>query len=309
MVVRICALVLVFTASPRASAGPAEPLQADTGAADPLAEARRLFNERGHLAGAERAASAFTRADLSDEKRLGLALFGANSYALTYQLLPGDPPGDPIYLCKALALLEASEALATQPKEIERHRRLLDARRRTLEKNHPGFHCVRAENEDASPPPELRASPSPVEPVRQTPGTIPTTAESIPVRPAPRPSDLRRRAMTLTTIGGTCLGFGAASLALMGGLLAVQQDLRQQAEIDSAALPSVLSPEQGQLVSHRQQVFERVENLTIATGFVGTVMALTGVTLLARGLVLHGRMRVAPEVRAARAGLVVFGRF
>lgn len=314
MLVRVCSLLVVLVAGRTGSKGtsPAN--------ADPLEEARRLFNERGRLAGADFAAAAFARNELPREKRLGLGLFASNSYALTYQGFPEAHPGDPIYLCKALAMLEASEGLATEPKELERHRRLMAARRDVLQKNHPDHRCggnrTGATDDELLPVPSERGS-------MDTAAKAPRTA-SVPVQTTmttfqgPPPTVARsspssfpghRRTLGMTAVGGTALGLGVLSFAVMGGAVVVREDLRRWAADFGQTWGTEPTPEQEQWLRQGYDKFERADRVAIATGVVGSVMMLTGITMMARGLVLRGRMRVAPELGVGRVAFAMSGRF
>lgn len=324
MIARIGALLVILAASPRAAAS--APAEAPT---DPLREARRLFNARGPLAGAEYAAAAFPRPDLPRATRLRLGLFASNSYALVYQADPAEPPGDPDYLCRALAMLAAAEKLATEPGELEAHRRLVDERRGALEKNHPGLRCdhegeaagsaVPVAPPEAAPASEPASEPasgpakveSAVEPTQAVEPAAPVSApEPAPTVP-PSSSDavLRRRAATWTAIGGASLGLAVVSFAAMGGALARREELRQSADGYYATTPGRLTPEQARVIADEQSSFSRVDRMAVATGVVGGVMAITGIAMVAHGAVLRGRIRLAPDIRPDRAALVLSGRF
>jgi hypothetical protein len=305
MVARLCPLVLVLAAGPRASAGPAPAVGRTP---DPLAEAERVFNERGQQAAAEYAAAESGRADRPRAQRLELALFASNVYATLYQIFPDDPPGDPIYLCHALAMLDASGDLAVTPEDRERHQAHRDIRQATLEQNHPDYRC-----------PEVRAeTTAPLDgglmPVPTSPRTVPLArpvpnarrpTEARPVQPSPSTLRLRRRALAWTAIGGVTFGLGVASLAAMGGLLVSRENSRRRAEDHDTEI----TPEQRRDAEDEHEAFARAGNLAIAAGVAGSVMAITGLASVIRGTVLRGRLRLVPDVGADRAALVLTGRF
>lgn len=303
MTARICAFILLLTASPLASAYAARTAPPATG---PLAEAKKLLNERGQQAAIDHATAAFARADLSRAERFELALFASTTFASMYRLFPDDPPGDPIYLCKALAMLDAAAELAAEPKELERHRKHHDARQRVLERDHPDYRCetpATAGSQDGlMPVPTLpRTKPPPAGSPRTS--SPPTDTA---VRSSPQTLRLRRRALALTAIGGTALGLGVASLAAMGGALALRRDLHDEIAGLGAA---TVSPQEAAAMQRLAGSFRTAERVALATGVVGTVMLLTGVTMVARGSVLTGRLRVTPDLSPARALLTVSGQF
>lgn len=299
MALRLALLVLV-TASPPTAEAPA----------DPLAAARRTFNEQGPLAGAEAAAAAFPSEELPRETRLRLALFGSNSYALTYQADPEDPPGDPNHLCKALALLAACEQLAETEDEREAHRRLVDTRRGDLAKNHPGHRCEheQAPASEASATTEVPATET-ATPVEPGPPASAPPAPPPAGQPSPETLRLRRRAQVLTALGGTSLGLAVASFAVMGGALARQEGLRQRAEGYHDTTPGVLTSEQSRDVDADRLRYTRLDRVVVATAIVGSVMAITGMSMVVRGTLLKRRLQVAPDVNSDRAALVLSGRF
>lgn len=298
MVERICALLFLLTASTPASAGaPAPP--SETG---PLAEARRVLSEQGQQAAVDHATAALARADLPRPERFELALFTSTTLASMYRLFPDDPPGDPIYLCKALAILDTAAELAEDDKERERHRKHRDARLRALGQGHPGHHC-----EGAS-----AGEPGGLMPVPTTPRTLPrvdlvprTTPPTDTAPAVPRPARLRRRALALTAIGGTSIGLGVASLAAMGGALAVRSQLHAKV---TAAGPTLTAMED-RAIDEMAGSARTAKQVAVVTGIVGSVILLTGVTMVARGSVLSGRIRAAPDLGSGRAVLTVFGQF
>lgn len=293
----VCALILLTSAD----AGRAAPRE--TG---PLAEAKKVLNERGQQAAIDHATAAFARADLPRAERFELALFASTTFASMYRLFPDDPPGDPIHLCKALAILDAAAELADEPKELERHRKHRDARQRTLERDHPDYRC-----EPTAPaglqdglmpvPTSPRTTPPPARPPRTTPPPTDTA-----VRSSPQMLRQRRHALALTAIGGTSLGLGVASLAAMGGALALRRQLHD--EIAGLGAETV-SPQEAAAMQRLAGSFRTAERVALATGVVGSVIFITGVTMVARGSVLSGRLRVTPDLSPARALLTVSGQF
>lgn len=297
MVARICALLLL-TASPHASAGAPSPPN-ETG---PLAEARHLLSEKGQQAAVDHATAALARSDLPRAERFELALFTSTTLASMYRLFPDDPPGDPIYLCRALAILDTAAELAEDEKEHERHRKHHDARQRALQQGHPGYRC------EATGPGERDG----LMPVPTTPRTLPrvdlaprTTPPADTTPAVPRSARLRRRALALTAIGGTSIGLGVASLAAMGGALAV----RSQIHAKITAAGPTLSLSEDRAIDEMAGSYRTAKQVAIATGIVGSVILLTGVTMVARGSVLSGRIRAAPDLGSGRAALTVFGQF
>lgn len=253
-------------------------------------------------------------------QRLELAFFASSTYATLYQLFPDDPPGDPIYLCRALAMLDVSAGLATQPRDAERHRKHREVRQATLAQNHPDFHCPELHVEAApapggAPVREPTAPPSTAAPVEQTNAPpVPTTTAPIE-RPSPRPDaqpvrpssseHLRRRVVAWTAVGGITLGLGVASFAVMGGFMSARERSRQRA----AGYGPEITPEERRDVKEEEEDFARAGRLAIAAGVVGGVMAITGLASVIRGTVLRERLRLIPDVGAERAAFVLTGRF
>lgn len=297
IVERICALFLLLLASPHASAGAPSPPH-ETG---PLAEARRLLNEQGQKAAVDHATAALARTDLPRAERFELALFTSTTLASIYRLFPDDPPGDPIYLCKALTILDAAAELAEDEKEQGRHRKHRDARQRALEQGHPGYRCEATSAGEQDGLMSVPTVPHTLPRVDVVPRTMP--ADTAPT--LPQPSRLRRRALALTAIGGTSLGLGVASLAAMAGALAVRNQLHAKI---TAAGPT-LTPIEDRAIDEMAGSYRTARQVALVSGVVGSVILLTGVTMVARGSVLSGRIRALPDLGSGRAALTVFAQF
>lgn len=318
----------------------------------PLQRARGLLNEQEPLAAAEYAEQAAARAELPARERLQLALFAQSTYAAIYRPDADGPPGDPMYLCRAVAALQRSRGLAVEPEAAQRHERLVGKWRGILQAEHPTLQCPgEAPQHAAGSPPMPGAQvgdPGGVSPAsaRTSGGSATDSAASIgaaadampsaaagavpaivaadraqgapaPFGPtpgrrpsvAPRPIDERRVAPLLIS-GGVSVGLGLGTLAVMTGALIV----REQARVAiSRFAPMVhqgsVPPGVGAELDAKEGVFQVSQRVAIATGVVGSVMALTGSALIGRGYALRRRMHVAPSVGRGEAGLTLFGRF
>jgi hypothetical protein len=250
---------------------------------DPLDAATALSDGQRPREAAAFAMTAFERADLPARKRVELALFAQAEYASLYRSTPDSPPGAPEDLCRALAILERAGPLATADAE---RRKLADwesAHREALATDYPAHTCAPA----------------------RTPPHVP--------RPAPTPRltlDVGRRITGHFTGGGIVLGLGLGSLAVTAGALAVRAQAARQADTYESMLdaPSV-DPAARADYSALERRFTAAGATALATGVLGVVATVTGISVLARGHVLRRRLHAAPAFGDSRLGLLIFGRF
>lgn len=266
-----------------------------TASPDPLDPAIAVAAERGPLAAADHAMTAFARADLPPEARLQLALFAQSQLALVYRPTESSPPGDPAHLCRALSILAQAAPLAASDADRTTCDEWAAAHREALQRDHPTHRC----DPPAGPRPAIAAPPPP----RDEPPPLP------PKAPPPNPTT-SRRVVAWTSAGGVALGLGVASFVAMTAALVARERIRREAEpyLEFLDQPS-FEPLQNAGFAALERSDRIVTRVVLATGVVGSVMALTGISAIVRGRILQKRMFLAPDAGPTRVALTLFARF
>lgn len=259
-------------------------------------DALELYKKGAYLEAAEVASAAVVSATDPPSRRLQSARLAQEAFSKVFEAT-----GEPLYLCRALDVLESTAFLAVTAEDAERHRILSDIHRATLAARHPGHVC-----EVATELRPIRGIPR--APVEVAPMAPPVITETPLIVDEPRP--LRAPAL-LKTSGAVSLGLGVAALAAMAGGLALRSRALGAAEkLDAVRTQQgFFTAEQGRERAMLTQVRDTGRELAIGGGVAAFMLLSVGAILLGRGFVLAKRPRFSPMAGFGRAGMYVEGRF